>query len=73
MREHDEKPTAAERAVLRAIAKRGTLNGAAEEICISPHTVRAHLAHLYNKTGVHNKTQLIARRCERGGWKKSQR
>jgi DNA-binding NarL/FixJ family response regulator len=63
---HGEEPTTAERAVLRAVEKHGTVKGAAEDLCISPHTLRAHLGHLYNKTGLHNKTQLVLRAMSEG-------
>jgi DNA-binding CsgD family transcriptional regulator len=56
----DPNPTPAELDVVRAIARHGTVRGAAKELFLSPHTVDRHLDNLRTKTGLHHTPQLVA-------------
>jgi DNA-binding NarL/FixJ family response regulator len=50
--------TAAERVIADHVA-RGLTNAAiAQEVFVSPHTVDAHLKHIYTKLGLHSRVQL---------------
>ncbi|MCC7119967.1 MAG: helix-turn-helix transcriptional regulator, partial [Gammaproteobacteria bacterium] len=52
--------TRAERHVLTLIVDgRGPL-AVADTLGLSVHTVRAHLAHIYQKTDLHNQRELLA-------------
>lgn len=45
--------------VLALLAKGHTYREIADGLCISPATVKSHVAHLFNKTGARNKVELI--------------
>jgi DNA-binding CsgD family transcriptional regulator len=51
--------SARESEVLHYVAKGRTTNRIAEELCISPNTVRTHIKRIYEKTGVHKREELI--------------
>jgi LuxR family maltose regulon positive regulatory protein len=39
----------------------------AEELCVSPNTVKTHLAHSYDKLGAHCRAEAVARALH-DGW-----
>lgn len=43
--------------VLRLVAKGETNNAISELLAISPHTVKSHVIHIFNKLGVSDRTQ----------------
>lgn len=51
--------TGRERDVLELIAQGWTVDMVARQLVVSPDTVRTHLKHLYAKTGVHSRTELL--------------
>lgn len=51
--------SARESEVLRAVSRGRSTNRIAEDLCISPETVRTHLKRIYEKTGVHKREELI--------------
>lgn len=53
--------TPQERRVLTAVAQGLTNRQIATQFSVSEHTVISHLAHAYEKLGVHSRTQLLAR------------
>lgn len=59
-------PTPQEIAVLRALARCGTMRAAAAALGLSSYTVDAHLDHLRNKTGLRCATQLVAWAARKG-------
>ncbi len=48
-----------EREVLELFVQGYTVDNIAEKLVISPYTVRAHIRHLYEKTQMHKKSELI--------------
>jgi DNA-binding CsgD family transcriptional regulator len=60
MRRNNYTPTPHEIDVLHAVARHGTLQGAADALHLSRHTVDAHMDHLRNKTGLRYLPQLVA-------------
>jgi DNA-binding CsgD family transcriptional regulator len=48
-----------EQEVLRLLGRGLTTTGMAEELGISPHTIRDHLKHLYRKTGTKGRNELL--------------
>lgn len=53
--------TPQERRVLVGVAQGLTNRQIAAQIAVSEHTIVSHLAHAYEKLGVHSRTQLLAR------------
>jgi DNA-binding CsgD family transcriptional regulator len=53
--------TEREAEILRWVARGKTNREIASLLCVSPHTVRKHLEHAYEKLGVHTRTAAIAR------------
>lgn len=53
--------TPQERRVLAAVAQGLTNRQIAAQFAVSEHTIVSHLAHAYEKLGVHSRTQLLAR------------
>lgn len=53
--------------VLRSAASGRGAEELARELCVSPNTVKTHLAHAYDKLGAHNRADAIARAL-REGW-----
>ncbi len=49
--------TERERAVLRLVAQGATNGEISELLAISPHTVKSHVVHIFNKLGVNDRTQ----------------
>ena len=49
-----------ERDVLRSLLKGNTLGAIAESDCVSLNTIKTHVNHIYQKTGVHSRDELIA-------------
>jgi len=62
MRAEDERPalTAREREILRLTADGRSAPQIAEELYLSPTTVRTHLQHLYEKLGVSDRAAAVA-------------
>ena len=58
--------SAREQEVLRLIAEGHTTKEIAEELIISPHTVRRHRDHIMNKLNLHSKAKLILFAMRRG-------
>jgi DNA-binding CsgD family transcriptional regulator len=52
--------TAREHEVLEWVASGKTNQEIAELLVLSPHTVRTHLEHIYDKLGVHSRTAAVA-------------
>ncbi len=48
-----------EREVLELLVRGFTVENMAEKLVISPHTVRAHIRHVYDKSQMHKKSDLI--------------
>jgi DNA-binding CsgD family transcriptional regulator len=48
-----------EREVLSLLLQHKSIDAIAEDLCISRNTVKSHIAHIYNKTGVNTRQQLI--------------
>lgn len=45
--------------ILLLIAKGNTANNVASKLVISPHTVNTHIRHIYEKIGIHKRSELI--------------
>lgn len=45
--------------ILKLIAKGNTANGITSKLYISPHTVNTHLRHIYDKVGIHKRSELL--------------
>ena len=45
--------------ILRLLAKGNTANGIASKLVISPHTVNTHIRHIYEKVGIHKRSELL--------------
>lgn len=45
--------------ILKLIAKGNTANGIANKLFISPHTVNTHIRHIYDKVGIHKRSELL--------------
>jgi DNA-binding CsgD family transcriptional regulator len=58
--------TPTERRLLCALLHHDTIEAAAREMYISPHTARKHLEHIYRKLGVHSLHHAIALAICRG-------
>ena len=56
-----ESPSQAEIAVLRLLATELTTRQIAEELYLSPHTVRSHMRALYRKLGVNGRIEAVVR------------
>jgi DNA-binding CsgD family transcriptional regulator len=52
--------TAREREVLRLVALGSNTRRIADELAVSPATVRSHVANAMAKTGTHTRAQLVA-------------
>lgn len=52
--------TAREREVLQAVADGATNREISEQLWISPHTVRTHVQHIFDKLDVHTRTEAAA-------------
>lgn len=48
-----------EHEVLRLLARGNSANGIATKLVISPHTVNTHIRHIYDKVGIHKRSELI--------------
>jgi DNA-binding CsgD family transcriptional regulator len=46
--------------ILRLAASGRSIDGLADELYVSPNTVKTHLAHCYDKLGAHSRTEAIA-------------
>jgi DNA-binding NarL/FixJ family response regulator len=53
--------SARELMVLKQAAEGCSNKEIAEKLCVSPHTVKSHLANLYDKLGAKRRTEAIAR------------
>lgn len=51
--------TARELEVLRHMASGKTYRQIAQQLTLSPHTVRRHMEHIYKKLGVQSKAQAV--------------
>ncbi len=58
--------TEREREVLRLVARGLTNRQIAEQLCITEHTVKAHLAKILGKLGLNNRVQLTAYALQNG-------
>jgi LuxR family maltose regulon positive regulatory protein len=56
-----EPPSARELDVLRLLAAGRSNAEMARELVLEQSTVKTHLIHLYDKLGVHSRTQAVAR------------
>lgn len=45
--------------ILKLLAKGNTANGIANKLVISPHTVNTHIRHIYDKVGIHKRSELL--------------
>lgn len=45
--------------ILRLIARGNTVNNIATKLVISPHTVNTHIRHIYDKAGIHKRSELL--------------
>lgn len=45
--------------ILRLIARGNTVNNIATKLVISPHTVNTHIRHIYDKVGIHKRSELL--------------
>jgi len=61
-----EPLTAREREVLGLLAAGAPNRKIAERLVVTPETVKKHLSHLFDKLGVANRTQAVARARELG-------
>jgi LuxR family maltose regulon positive regulatory protein len=61
-----EPPTTRELEVLGLLAAGASNRAIAEQLVVSQETVKKHLSHLFNKLGVANRTQAVARARELG-------
>jgi DNA-binding CsgD family transcriptional regulator len=64
---HDCGLTDREGEILDLVASGKTNREIAAALVVSPHTVRKHLEHAYEKLGVHTRTAAVARAFEHGG------
>jgi DNA-binding CsgD family transcriptional regulator len=53
--------TRGEAALAASLVRGKTLEGAANELCISPHTARTHLKRIFMKTDTHRQSELLLR------------
>ena len=53
--------TAREQQIVACVLRGLPTRGIADELCISPHTVQAHLTSVFAKTGLRSRRELIAR------------
>jgi DNA-binding CsgD family transcriptional regulator len=58
--------TSREMAVLRRLADHGTRAEIGEDLSLSAETVKSHMAHIFAKLGVHDRTEAIKRGRELG-------
>ncbi|HSH80628.1 MAG TPA: LuxR C-terminal-related transcriptional regulator [Herpetosiphonaceae bacterium] len=58
--------TAREVEVLRLLASGASNNGIAEQLVISPHTAKRHVAHLYAKLNVSSRAEATLRARDLG-------
>ncbi len=59
--------TAAELEVARLVAEGLTNRETAERLCLSPRTIQAHLAHIYDKLGIRSRRDLARETARRAG------
>lgn len=45
--------------ILKLIAKGNTANGIANKLFISPNTVNTHIRHIYDKVGIHKRSEFL--------------
>lgn len=45
--------------ILKLIARGNTVNNIASKLVISPHTVNTHIRHIYDKVGIHKRSELL--------------
>jgi DNA-binding CsgD family transcriptional regulator len=50
--------TESERRVVRLVAAGATNREAADQLCLSPHTVNSHLRHVFKKLGINSRIRL---------------
>jgi DNA-binding CsgD family transcriptional regulator len=48
-----------EREIVSALARGYTASAVAEKLFISPHTVNTHIQHIYDKMGIHKRSELL--------------
>ncbi len=53
--------------VLTLLANGASTNAIAEQLCLSPHTVRSHVRHILGKLGAHSKLEAVSI-ATRNGW-----
>jgi DNA-binding CsgD family transcriptional regulator len=58
--------TDAELRVISRVSQGTTNRGVAEELCVSRHTVDAHLKHIYLKLDVHSRVELTVLALQQG-------
>lgn len=61
-----KKFTEREKDVLYLLAKGLNNNEIADKLCVSIHTVKAHLASIYHKLGVYNRVQAAVKSVQEG-------
>ena len=61
-----ESPTEAELAVLRLLATDLSTRQMAEQLFLSPNTIRSHMRSLYRKLGVNARADAVARATSLG-------
>ena len=59
-----------EEEVMKLIIKGLTNAEIAADLVISPHTVKAHIEHIYSKLGVHNRLQAVMKYLKQKSFKK---
>lgn len=65
--EQDRPPSERQRAVVEAVARGGTNREIAEELGITERTVKYHLRAVFDRLGVSNRAEAVARAAE-AGW-----